>query len=765
MSRLNEREIARKLAEREELEPPAGLLDKIKSEIPISIQVGTTVPESERRSPMPMTQRWLIAASLVATVGAGLFALRVREQAPPMDIAAVSPRQTESPAAPAPAPAPAQPQASRGRVAPAEPPAAKALLSAPKPEALAHREKDARGLRALGYLGGVPEPQFAPPPLPPPPPAVNMVTKRETAAPEPEDKITVIAESPLLDERRISTGATVTQKELEKIPTARDPWAVLQTTPGVLTDRVNVGGNESGQQSTYVGPGSGGDQAVWSIDGMVITDMKVIGNVPTYYDFDSFEEMQKTTPGAKAEPPARPDTLFKSKAVNPFVETAKDRLSTFGLDVDTASYTVARQFLNSGHLPVPAAIRVEEMVNFFDYGDPLPTQGDFAIKAEGGPTPFTQGAQYRLVRFNLRGREVRMDNRRPAVLTFLIDASGSMDLPNRLPLVKQSLSLLIDQLRPTDRIGLVIFGDKAHVLLEPTNDREAVRKAIDKVAIEGSTNLEDGLTVAYEVAGRSFKPNASNRIVLCSDGGANVGHAGPQAILGQIGREARRGIELTTLGFGMGGYNDNLMEQLADKGDGRYAYIDTLDEAKRMLVEEVSGTLNTIAKDAKTQVELNPAVVARYRLLGYENRAIADERFRDNRVIAGQIGAGHSVTALYEVELRPDAPRDGLVGTLHLRYRAPVVGNVTETEKRLYLSDLAPTWEKASPAFRLSALVAQFAEILKGSPWARGNLAEVARQVQQAQKALPKSATSGRFTELAELAGKAAKIKEVEEKR
>jgi Ca-activated chloride channel family protein len=444
------------------------------------------------------------------------------------------------------------------------------------------------------------------------------------------------------------------------------------------------------------------------------------------------------------------------------VETAKDRLSTFGLDVDTASYTVARQYLNGGQMPVPASIRVEEMVNFFDYGDPAPTQGDFAIKAEGGPTPFTQGAQYRLVRFNLRGREVRMDNRRPVTLTFLIDASGSMDQANRLPLVKQALSLLLDQLRPTDRVGLVVFGDRAHVLLEPTNDREAVRQAIGKLAIEGATNIEEGLTVAYEVAGKSFKPNASNRIVLCSDGEANIGRSGPQAILGQIGREARRGIELTTLGFGMGNYNDNLMEQLADKGDGRYAYIDTVAEAKRVLVEEVSGTLNTIAKDAKTQVEFNPAVVARYRLLGYENRAIADERFRDNRVIAGQIGSGHSVTALYEVELRPDAPRDGLVGTLRLRYRAPVVGNVTETEKKLYLFDVAPTWEKASPAFRLSVLVAQFAEILKGSPWAKGNLAEVARQVQDARKALPKSAASGRFDELAELAGKAAKIKGAE---
>ena len=679
-----------------------------------------------------------------------------------------SPRQAESPASPAPAP---QVQAFKSPAAPADSGGVPAP-SIPEPKAPAPSEKKA--LRSLGYLaderlsdqpaavaggvvGGDPTGRALPPPPPPPPPAAAPAPQ-EVAAPKPDQEITVTAESPLLDERRLSTGATITQTELDKIPTARDPWSVMQTTPGVLTDRINVGGNESGQQGGYASPGSGGDQAVWSIDGVVITDQAALGSAPAYYDFDAFEEMQAAAKGRKEEPPARQDALFKSKAVNPFVETAKDRLSTFGLDVDTASYTVARQYLNGGKLPVPASIRVEEMVNFFDYGDPVPTRSDFAIKAEGGPTPFTQGPQYRLVRFNLRAREVRMDNRRPVALTFLIDASGSMEQPNRLPLVKQSLSLLLDQLRPTDRIGLVIFGDRAHVLLEPTNDREAVRQAIDKVAIEGATNLEDGLTMAYDVARRNLLPNGSNRIVLCSDGGANVGHEGPQAILGQIGREARMGIELTTLGFGMDGYNDNLMEQLADKGDGRYAYIDTVAEAKRVLVEEVSGTLNTIAKDAKTQVEFNPAVVARYRLLGYENRAIADERFRDNRVIAGQIGSGHSVTALYEVELRPNAPRDGLVGTLRLRYRTPVVGNVTETEKRLYLADLAPTWEKASPAFRLSVLVAQLAEILKGSPWAKGNLADVARQVQQAQKALPKSAASGRFTELAELAGKAAGI-------
>jgi Ca-activated chloride channel family protein len=457
--------------------------------------------------------------------------------------------------------------------------------------------------------------------------------------------------------------------------------------------------------------------------------------------------------------PADAKVYAKSVGINPFVDTAADRLSTFGLDVDTASYTVTRRYLSDGNLPAPSSVRVEEFVNFFDYGDAPPARGDFAIKAEGAPSPFTQGERYRLLRFNLRARQIKTEHRRPAVLTFVVDVSGSMDQENRLGLVKQSLSLLLDQLHPTDRVGLVVYGDDAKLLLEPTNDREAVRQAIERLRPEGSTNAEAGLLLGYEVAVRNFRFNAANRILLCSDGVANVGHTGPRAILGQIEREARRGIELSTLGFGMGNYNDHLMEQLADHGDGRYAYIDTLDEARRVLVEELTGTLQTIAKDAKVQVEFNPRVVARYRLIGYENRDIADERFRDDRVDAGEIGASHSVTALYEIELRPDVPRDGLVAALHLRYRTPEIGNQTETVRKLSVAELAPSWEKASPGFRLAAVVAQLAEILRQSPWAKGDLNEVARQARTAAGELGKSTKAA---ELADLAEKAARIKAAE---
>jgi Ca-activated chloride channel family protein len=404
-------------------------------------------------------------------------------------------------------------------------------------------------------------------------------------------------------------------------------------------------------------------------------------------------------------------------------------------------------------------VRVEEWVNYFDYSDPAPVRGaDFAIRAEGAPSPFAHGPQYRLLRFNVKAGQIQAGKRLPAVLTFVVDVSGSMDQENRLGLVKESLLLLLDQLRPDDRVGLVVFGDTARLLLEPSSDREAIREAIQRLKPEGSTNTEEGLSMAYDVAGRNFRMNASNRIILCSDGVANVGRTGPQSILGRIGREARRGIELTTLGFGMGNYNDHLMEQLADKGDGRYAYIDTRDEAKRVLVDELTGTLQTIAKNAKVQVDFNSVVVARYRLLGYENRAIADERFRDETVDAGEVGAGHSVTALYEIELRADAPHwEQPVATLHLRYKVPGIGNTTEAIRRVGFQDFAPTWEDASPSLRLAGLVAELAEIFKGSPWAKSDdLGDVARRLRQVVKQLPGNAQAG---ELADLAEKAARIK------
>lgn len=692
MSRLTEREIARKLSEREDFEPPADLLERIKNEIPPAVTVGTQAPDTEQEAGMSTRQRWLIAASVMAMVGAGLVALEVGLLRSGNELAVEEPaaeRTVLSEAAPA-SPAPA-PQAMR--------PPAEA-----RPEAV--EESETHASTAL------------PPPPPPPPPA----PRKEEAA------------------KLRALGYVARERDM-------------------AADLAVEGGVEGGVPGGVVGGVVGGVPATEPTQ-------------PAY-----IPEPMRIQAGGRVSPAAAPpspkslelqrqegkpyaDTFYKSAGVNPFVDTAVDRLSTFGLDVDTGSYTVARRYLADGNLPDPRSVRVEEYVNFFDYGDAPPRQGDFAIRAEGAPSPFTEGENYRLLRFNIRGREVDPANRRPVVMTFVVDVSGSMDQENRLELVKESLFLLLDQLEPTDRVGLVTYGDDARVLLEPSNDKEAVRRAIESLRPEGSTNAEAGLLAGYDVAGRHFRMSAANRIILCSDGVANVGRTGPLAILGRIGREARRGIELTTLGFGMGNYNDTLMEQLSNKGDGRYAYIDTLDEAKRVLVEEVTGTLQTIAKNAKVQVDFNPEVVAKYRLLGYENRDIADARFRDESVDAGEVGAGHSVTALYEVELKPGAPAEGLIATLHLRYKTPEVGNVTETAKKLRVADLAPTWEAASPGFRLAALVAEFAEILKESPWAKGSdLREVLRRAQTVTKEMAEGKKAAQTTELVDLVGRAARAK------
>jgi Ca-activated chloride channel family protein len=468
---------------------------------------------------------------------------------------------------------------------------------------------------------------------------------------------------------------------------------------------------------------------------------------------------QAPSTGGEREPNDKPygDVFFQEYGTNPFVDTDDDRLSTFGLDVDTGSYTVARRYLTDGNLPPREAIRVEEFVNAFSYGDRPPSRGDFAIRAEAAPTPFMTGDLYRIVRFNIRGRVVDERDRKPAVLTFVVDVSGSMAYETRLELVKKALNLLLSQLRSKDRVGLVVYGTDARRILDPTSDAEAIREAIARLTPEGSTNAEAGLRMGYEMAARFRREGAINRVILCSDGVANVGRTGPESILSVIERQAKENdIELTTVGFGMGNYNDVLMEQLANKGDGRYAYVDTLEEARRLFVEELTGTLQTIATDAKVQVEFEPSVVSRWRLIGYENRDVADERFRDDTVDAGEIGAGHSVTALYEIKLAEDAPRRGTAATLHLRYRSKETGRVVELEHDLELADFAKSWEAAPRGLRLASVVAEFAEILKGDYWAKeGSLRDVSRRAQ----ALSSEFSDEKVSDFAALVSRAARLK------
>lgn len=496
MSRLTERDIARRLSEREGFEPPADLLEKIKSEIPPFITVGKAIPAADRfrkETNLPRRQRWLIAASITTVLGAGLLAFQLSREMPSLEeVASEAPRE-ETLALPKPAAPP--------------PPAA----SAPSP-VLEQQEADA-------------ESAFPPPPPPPPPPAAKRRdTKEELRA------LGYLAES------------------AQPVEVPQD----LDVEYGV------EGGVEGGVVGGVAGGVAGG------IPGGIASDAPASAPPPPPPPPPPAPRAQRM----KAEPEAEhPGVYAKSAGTNPFVETETDRLTTFGLDVDTGSYTAARRSLTEGVLPRPESVRVEEFVSFFDYGDAPPARGDFALKAEGAPSPYAPGSEYRLLRFNVKAREV----------------------------------------------------------------------------------------------------------------------------------------------------------------------------------EDRSGTPPAVARHAEAQVEFDPAVVESYRLLGSENRAAAGHGSREETV-----GAGHSVTALYEVKLRPGAPENGLVATLHLRYRSPETAAILETVKKLRRSDLAPSWEQASPALRLAGSVAEFAEILRQSPWAggTGGLPEVLRQAQAAAKALPKSETTAEFLDL-----------------
>ena len=452
------------------------------------------------------------------------------------------------------------------------------------------------------------------------------------------------------------------------------------------------------------------------------------------------------------------DMFFENYGVNPFIDTEDDQLSTFALDVDTGSYTIARRYVTDGNLPPEDAIRVEEFVNYFDQDYAYPPEHQaFAIHIDGAPAPFAETERYQMLRIGIQGYAVPPEARKDVSLVFVIDVSGSMNMENRLELVKRSLELLVEQLRPTDSVGIVVYGSEARIVLEPTSGAEkgAILEAIYALQPEGSTNAEAGLRLGYPEAMRAFKPKGINRVILCSDGVANVGRTGPDSILETIKGYASEGVTLTTVGFGMGNYNDVLMEQLADDGDGFYAYVDTLKEAERLFVENLTSTLQVIAMDAKVQVDFNPEVVARYRLIGFENRAVEDEDFRDDTVDAGEIGAGHSVTALYEVKLHPDAA--GRIATVYLRWEDPDSQDVTELSQDFDSGQMAESFSAASPHFQCSVVVAEYAEILRDSYWAQDStLPGVLEEAERVSRLLPNDRDMTEFVDLVRRANRIA---------
>ncbi len=410
--------------------------------------------------------------------------------------------------------------------------------------------------------------------------------------------------------------------------------------------------------------------------------------------------------------------FFENYGTNPFVDVEDDSLSTFAIDVDDASYIMSRSYLERGHLPPKDAVRTEEFINHFDYSYDAPSGRTFDFFIESAPSHFGQNSY--LLKVGIKGREIRPENRKVANLVFVVDVSGSMARENRLILVKKALRLLVDELGDSDQVGIVVYGSIGRVILEPTSikDKEKIITAIEMLHSGGATFAEQGIRLGYEMADRVFDPEKINRIILCSDGVANVGRTGADAILKQIKTYAKKGITLSSIGFGMGNYNDVLLEKLGNKGNGYYAYVDDINEAKRIFVDNLTGTLEVIARDVKIQMEFNGKIVRSYRLFGYENRDVADKDFRNDDVDGGEVGSGHEVTALYEIKLT-HAKVNAPLGKLYIRYKDPVDNEIYEISKEISCSVTYSEFKDASENFKLSACAAEFAEILRDSYWAK----------------------------------------------
>jgi Ca-activated chloride channel homolog len=464
---------------------------------------------------------------------------------------------------------------------------------------------------------------------------------------------------------------------------------------------------------------------------------------------------------------------------NPFMKAKDNPLSTFSIDVDAASYSNVRRFLNADQLPPAGSVRIEEMVNYFTYDYPQPKNDEpFNVNMEVSSCPWN--AKHQLVLIGLQGRKIPAQHLPAANLVFLIDVSGSMGEPNKLPLVQSSLKLLVDQLRPQDKVAIVVYAGNAGLVLPSTSgDKKiAIRSAIDNLEAGGSTAGGEGIQLAYKIAKQNFIKDGNNRVILCTDGDFNVGVSSDAGLIGLVENERRSGVFLTVLGYGMGNYQDAKMQKLADKGNGNHAYIDNLKEANKVLVKEAGGTLYTIAKDVKLQIEFNPTKVQGYRLIGYENRMLAKEDFNDDTKDAGELGSGHTVTALYEI-IPAGVKADELKSVDELRYKQPKDEGFSESsfgDELMYvklrfkkpdadvskmidfpLDDKITSINRTSDNFRFAAAVAQFGMLLRSSKF-KGD-ASFDAVTDLAKYAIGKDA-EGYRKEFLQLVEKAADIKE-----
>jgi Ca-activated chloride channel family protein len=456
---------------------------------------------------------------------------------------------------------------------------------------------------------------------------------------------------------------------------------------------------------------------------------------------------------------------------NAIKNTAEEPVSTFSIDVDTGSYSNVRRILNSGRLPPKDAVRVEELINYFDYDYPIPksTRQPFSVSTEIAPTPWNQ--KTKLLHIGIKGYEVPHDKLPPANLVFLIDVSGSMNSPDKLELIKSSLKLLSQQMSERDKISIVVYAGDSGVLLEPTsaNNTAKITAAIDSLRAGGSTNGGAGITLAYNMAQDGFIKDGINRVILATDGDFNVGTVSFESLLSLVEEKRKTGISLTTLGVGTGNYNDKLMERLADAGNGNHAYLDSLNEAQKVLVDEMSSTLHTIAHDVKIQIEFNPEQVSEYRLIGYENRALKREDFSNDKVDAGEIGAGHSVTALYEIALKgqggerlenlryadkkaKSSGNSNELAFLRLRYKTTANENSQLLETPLLKSHISQNLEKTSDNFRFSAAVAGFGQLLRAGQYTENFSYDDVKQLAQGARGEDKFGYRAGFINLVDLA-------------
>jgi Ca-activated chloride channel family protein len=444
-----------------------------------------------------------------------------------------------------------------------------------------------------------------------------------------------------------------------------------------------------------------------------------------------------------ADDPLPPPPTEPPPPVNPFTLTANDAQSTFALESENGSWNLMRKYVSQGYLPPAATVRMEEFVNYFDYNYAPSEKQVFSVHASADKSAF--GKNLSLIKIGVQGKVIGRDGEKAAHLVFLVDTSGSMGRADRLPLVQEGISMALDQLKPTDRVTLITYGVRSRLLLEsvPAAEKDRIRTAIKAIETGEATNMAEGIRTAYDLAARHYRAGQVNRIVLCSDGVANIGPAEADDLLATVKQYRTQGISFTSVGVGAGAYDDRLMEQLANQGDGQYVYLDSRAEVRRTFVDNFSATLNYIARNVKIQVEFNPDLVRRYRLIGYENRDVADKDFRNDKVDAGEIGSGQSATALYEIETFPHVHTgrptgsNGTFATVRVRHMEVDTDDVHEFARDLDLSLIRNRPVAEDPYFHLAACAAEFAEILRHSEYSNHSLQQLEQRLIPVANALP----------------------------